>query len=382
MIDLSLLAARGFLNRLPAAVHGVFSRPVLNDLIRLGKPVTSQLRERVMQLFSHGHPELMDQADIMPQLFHPADDVAMHLPLDIGDYTDFYASEQHAYNVGVMFRDPANALLPNWKHLPVGYHGRASSIMVSGTPVHRPFGQTRPDESAPPSFGPSRQVDFELEIGFVIGKPTEPGTSIPASSANEYIFGLLLFNDLSARDIQKWEYVPLGPFLSKNFGSIISPWIVTMEALEPFRIHGPEQSPEVMEYLRTDRFRHYDLNLEVSLRPGPVTDDRYEKVISRSNSKYLYWDICQMLAHHTVNGCNVRVGDVYATGTISGPEPGMSGSMLELAWKGTRPVELPDGSRRTFLEDHDVVTIRGWGEKDGLRIGFGECTTQILPATR
>jgi fumarylacetoacetase len=335
-----------------------------------------------MQLFSHGHPELMDQADIMPQLFHPADDVAMHLPLDIGDYTDFYASEQHAYNVGVMFRDPANALLPNWKHLPVGYHGRASSIMVSGTPVHRPFGQTRPDESAPPSFGPSRQVDFELEIGFVIGKPTEPGTSIPASSANEYIFGLLLFNDLSARDIQKWEYVPLGPFLSKNFGSIISPWIVTMEALEPFRIHGPEQSPEVMEYLRTDRFRHYDLNLEVSLRPGPVTDDRYEKVISRSNSKYLYWDICQMLAHHTVNGCNVRVGDVYATGTISGPEPGMSGSMLELAWKGTRPVELPDGSRRTFLEDHDVVTIRGWGEKDGLRIGFGECTTQILPATR
>jgi fumarylacetoacetase len=311
------------------------------------------------------------------EILVPVDEAAMLIPVQVGDYTDFYSSIEHATNVGIMFRDPANALLPNWRHLPVGYHGRSSSIVISGTNIHRPKGQTRADNEDLPRFGPSRQVDFELETAFIVGKSTALGQSVSVMDAEEYIFGMVLFNDLSARDIQKWEYVPLGPFLSKNFGSVISPWIVTLDALEPYRVPGPKQEPEVLPYLQFEGDRNFNILLEVHIRPEGRTEHR----ICRSNSRYLYWNMAQQLAHHTVNGCNIRVGDLYASGTISGPDPGSYGSMLEIAWKGTRPVKMPDGSERTFLHDHDTVIFRGYCEKEGLRIGFGEAVTKILPAT-
>lgn len=375
VIDLSVLAEFGYLDDLGIDDFSVFRQPVLNPFISLGKSVTSGVRVRLAALFSDSNDELRSSPETCARAFYNAEEVTMHLPVKVGNYTDFYASEQHAYNVGVMFRDPKNALLPNWKHLPVGYHGRASSIVVSGTPVHRPNGQTKSDDQESPVFGPSKQVDFELEVGFVIGKNTDLGTSISTSDSEEYIFGLLLFNDLSARDIQKWEYVPLGPFLSKNFGSVVSPWIVTLEALEPFRIQGPVQSPEVLPYLQYKGFRHFDIQLEVFLH-----FKEHSKVISRSNMKYLYWNFSQMLAHHTVNGCNVEVGDICASGTISGPGEGSFGSMLELAWRGTKPVEMPDGSSRRFIDDNDSVVLKGYGVKEGIRVGFGECATKILPA--
>ena len=275
-----------------------------------------------------------------------------------------------------MFRDPANALLPNWRHLPVAYHGRSSSIVVSGTGIHRPIGQTKPAGSESPVFGSSKQLDFELETAFVIGKQTRLGERVDVSQAENYIFGLLLFNDLSARDIQSWEYVPLGPFLSKNFASVISPWVVTLDALEPFRTAGPKQDPEVLEYLKTEGDRNFDISLEVLLQaPG-----KQEETICRSNFKYMYWNICQQLAHHTVSGCNIRVGDLCASGTISGPDPGSYGSMLELSWRGTKPILLADGSERSFLNDSDTVILRGYCRKGSLRIGFGEVRTTILPA--
>ncbi|MFQ5335577.1 MAG: fumarylacetoacetase, partial [Flavobacteriales bacterium] len=285
-------------------------------------------------------------------------------------------SEQHAYNVGCMFRDPDNALLPNWKHLPVAYHGRASSIVVSGTPLHRPWGQRKPSEQEPPVFSPCKLLDFELEMAFVIGKKTALGQCVTTEEAEDHIFGLCLFNDWSARDIQKWEYVPLGPFLSKNFGSSVSPWIVTLDALEPFRIPSPRQDPAVLPYLRFSGDRHYDISLEVFIEPEGGAAVK----VTHSNLKYLYWNMCQQLAHHTVNGCNVNVGDVMASGTISGPSEGQYGSMLEISWKGSGPFRMPDGSARSFIEDGDTVVMRGFGERNGLRIGFGEVSTKILPA--
>ena len=301
----------------------------------------------------------------------------MQMPVLVGDYTDFYSSIDHATNVGAMFRDPDNALLPNWKHLPVGYHGRASSIVASGSSIHRPKGQQMPEGAKKPVFGPSKQLDFELEVAFITGKPTALGESIPVDQAEEHIFGLVLFNDLSARDIQKWEYVTLGPFLAKNFGSVISPWVVTLEALEPFRVAGYEQEPAVLPYLATKAKANFDLKLEVAIAPAggdPFT-------VSRSNFRYLYWSMRQQLAHQTVNGCNINVGDMYASGTISGPEPGSYGSMLELTWKGTKPLSLPGFGERKFLEDGDAVVMRGWGQGKGYRVGFGECRCNILPAT-
>jgi fumarylacetoacetase len=298
----------------------------------------------------------------------------MRLPIRVGNYTDFYSSKEHATNVGSMFRDPKNALLPNWLHLPVAYHGRASSIVVSGTPIKRPSGQTEPGENGVPGFGPTKAMDFELEMGFVIGKETPLGTTISTDDAEDHIFGLALFNDWSARDIQKWEYVPLGPFLAKNFGSTISPWIVTLEALEPFRIAGPEQSPEVLPYLQYSGLKNYNLDLFVDI----TTSGGQTETVSRSNFKYMYWNMCQQLAHHTINGCNVQVGDLYASGTISGKEPSAYGSMLELSWRGSKPLTMPDGSERKFLLDGDTVTLRGYGHKDGLRIGFGEASGTIV----
>lgn len=373
VVDLAALAGYGFFDGLGISDLSVFNRPALNDFIALGKPVTRAVRDRLISLFRSDNPELRDHSEARRTSLLNAVDVTMHLPVKVGNYTDFYASEQHAYNVGVMFRDPKNALLPNWKHIPVGYHGRASSIVVSGASIHRPMGQTKADDQEFPAFGPSKQVDFELEMGFVIGKSSTLGDRVKISDAEDYIFGLVLFNDLSARDIQKWEYVPLGPFLSKNFGSVISPWIVTTEALEPFRVPGPVQVPEVLPYLKYQGNHHFNIKLEVMLQG---------KLLTVTNSKHLYWNFAQMLAHHTVNGCNVEVGDIYGSGTISGPEQGSYGSMLEIAWKGTKPVVMPDGTSRSFIHDHDTLVIKGFGEKQGIRVGFGECKVTILPAKK
>jgi fumarylacetoacetase len=379
VVDLSVLADFGYFDGVEIDDLTVFYQPYLNDFISLGKPITSKVRLLLQELFLDSNDQLKNHSEAIGLAFHPSGSVTMHMPVRVGDYTDFYASEQHAYNVGVMFRDPKNALLPNWKHIPVGYHGRASSIVVSGTPIHRPKGQTKADDQESPVFGPTKQLDFELEMGFIIGQETELGSSIKTSDTDNYIFGLVLFNDLSARDIQRWEYVPLGPFLSKNFGSVISPWIVTLEALDPFRIPGPIQNPDVLPYLEYSGSKHYDIKLEVFLEsPQSSVLSRQSKLLSKSNLKFLYWNFSQMLAHHTVNGCNVRVGDICASGTISGPDEGSYGSMLELAWKGTKPVEMPDGSTRRFIEDNDTIVIKGFAEKDGVRVGFGECITRIL----
>lgn len=345
----------------------------LNDFIALGKKVTNQVRIDLANLLDLSNST--NQAEIQTCLIAMTD-ATMHLPVKIGDYTDFYSSRDHATNVGIMFRDPANALLPNWLHLPVGYHGRASSIVVSGTNYHRPKGQTKPVETEPPIYGASKRMDFELEVAFIIGKETELGQSITTKNAEEHIFGLTLFNDLSARDIQNWEYVPLGPFLGKNFCSVMSPWIVTLEALEAFKVAGEVQNPNVLPYLEFEGNKNYDVKLEVSLTP----ENGQETIVSKSNFKYMYWNMCQQLAHHTVNGCNVNIGDMMASGTISGPEEHEFGSMLELAWKGTKPIPMVDGTTRVFMNDNDTCTIRGFAEKNGIKIGFGDCKSKLLPA--
>jgi fumarylacetoacetase len=301
----------------------------------------------------------------------------MHLPAAIGDYTDFYSSREHATNVGIMMRGPDNALMPNWLHLPVAYHGRASSVVISGTPVRRPCGQIKPDGAEHPIFGPTRALDFELEMGFFVGPGNELGRPISIAEAADHIFGLVLVNDWSARDIQRWEYQPLGPFLSKSFATSISPWVVSLEALEPFRCTGPVQDPAPLLYLQSPGRWALDIRLEVWLRSAKMADAAR---ISLSNSKNLYWNICQQLAHHTINGCNLRPGDLLASGTISGPAPDSRGSLLELAWKGTTPVSLPGGEKRVFLEDGDQVIMTGWCEGTDYRIGFGTVEGTIQPA--
>lgn len=343
----------------------------LNDFIRLGKDTTSLIREQLQK-------ELCDDTSVLKHssALIPMDDVRMHLPVCIGDYTDFYSSLEHATNVGKMFRDPEHALLPNWRHLPVGYHGRSSSIVPSLTDIHRPKGQLKPKDGDP-FYGPTQKLDFELELGFIVGKDSSPGSRITTDQAGEYIFGLVLFNDWSARDIQKWEYVPLGPFLGKNFASSISPWVVPLEAVEPFRCPGPEQQPEVLPYLKYSGNQNYDLKLEVQLQPE---GSALPTTVCKTNFKHMYWNMAQQLAHHTSNGCNVRVGDLMASGTISGSEPESFGSMLELSWNGSKPVVLNNGDERSFLEDGDTVIMKGFGEKDGIRVGFGELRSKILPA--
>ncbi len=372
IMDLKVLAEYGHFNDLSIDT-AVFSQSVLNDFIRLGKPVSRQVRQRLQQLMTQeDSPLRQDQAKALVL----QKEATMHMPLAVGDYTDFYSSLEHATNVGSMFRGKENALMPNWKHLPVAYHGRASSIVVSGTPIHRPKGQSMPAGAEKPVMGPSKALDFELEMAFVIGKDSQLGSSITVEEAEEYIFGLVLFNDWSARDIQKWEYVPLGPFLGKNFGSSISPWIVTLEALEPYRMAGPVQQPEPLSYLQNKGKHNFDVALEVSLQPAKGE----AQVIARSNFKNMYWNICQQLAHHTVNGCNVRVGDLMASGTLSGKAQDSYGSMLELTWNGERPLHLADGQERAFIHDHDTVSMRGYADKEGRRVGFGEVRTKILPA--
>ena len=375
VIDLATLYDLAYFEDIEGLIDNVFEAYTLNEFIELGKPVTNAVRLRIQEFLQEGSILSKDEKTI-EEAFYDLDQVKMIMPVHIPNYTDFYSSIEHATNVGKMFRDPANALLPNWKHLPVGYHGRASSIVVSGTEINRPKGQMKPADADQPVFGPCQQLDFELEMAFIINKNTEMGESISTREAEDAIFGMVVFNDWSARDIQSWEYVPLGPFLAKNFGSSVSPWVVTLEALEPFRTASPKQDPEVLDYLKFEGDKNYDINLEVYIQP----ENGEHTLISESNYKHMYWNMTQQLAHHTVNGCNLEVGDMYASGTISGSDPKSFGSMLELTWRGQNPIQLSNGEERKFINDNDTVTMKAWAEKDGVRVGFGEVSGKIIPA--
>ena len=382
VLDLSLVEERGLLDVPALSVPGpsgerVFDAPTLNSFLARGRTAWREVRARISQLLRHDNPTLRDDVELRQQALIPMEQVELLLPVDIGDYTDFYSSREHATNVGTMIRGPENALTPNWVHLPVAYHGRASSVVVSGTDLHRPWGQTKPEGSDAPVFGPTRAMDFELEMGCIIGPGNRLGEPIPVNEVGEYVFGLVLVNDWSARDIQKWEYVPLGPFLAKNLGTSISPWIVTLDALEPFRVEGPLQDPPPLSYLRTVGNPSYDIQLECYLQSRDLGAPFR---ISASNFRNLYWNIAQQVAHHTVNGCNLRTGDLLASGTISGPDPDARGCLLELTWSGKNPLSLPNGETRRFLEDDDRLTITGWCQGAGYRVGFGEVTGKLLPA--
>ena len=364
-----------------ALPNGIFERPALNDFMALDKPTHRAVRQRLADLIRSADSELYFFGSLV---LVSLSEVTMHLPVRIGDYTDFYAGIHHAENVGRMFRPGGDPLLPNYRHMPVAYHGRASSIVVSGTPIRRPNGQMMGPGNQP-VFEPSRALDFELEIGLIIGRSNPLGEPVPIDEAEDYIFGVTLFNDWSARDIQRWEYQPLGPFLGKNFGSSMSAWVIPFADLEPFRVAGSQQEPLPLPYLQTAKPGHFNLDLEVIIHPvagpgdGGAASQPEPVVISRTNARHLYWSFAQLIAHHTVNGCNLNVGDVLATGTISGDTPGSYGSLLELSWNGTRPVDLADGATRTFLENGDTVTLRGWGESDGRRVDLGEVSGKIRP---
>jgi fumarylacetoacetase len=353
----------------------MFMQDTLNDFISDGKKTWRLVRNRIGDIFDSNNPKLRDNKEHRDIVIFKMEDVEMQLPVLIGDYTDFYSSKEHATNVGKMFRDPENALLPNWLHIPVGYHGRSSTIVPSGIPVHRPMGQTLPTGESTPVFGPSRSIDFELETAFITTDANVMGENIPINEAEDYIFGMVLLNDWSARDIQKWEYVPLGPFLAKNFASSISPWIVTMDALEPFRTKGPNQEPMTLPYLQQKGKHTYDINLEVYIEPENVAPS----LVSKSNFKYMYWSMSQQLAHHTSNGCRVNSGDMMGSGTISGPTQDSFGSMLELTWGGKNPIKMNDGSERKFINDNDTVIMKGYCQNSSVRIGFGEVSSKLLP---
>ena len=372
VLDLAALEAVGLL---PTGAQNVFGQTSLNAFIALGRPVWQQVRARLQQLLSADCAELRDNAALCAKAFYPQASVAMLLPIEVPGYTDFYSSKEHAYNVGCMFRDPKNALMQNWSELPVGYNGRASSVVVSGTDLVRPSGQIKLPNEERPVFSACRKLDFELETGFIVGKATALGEPIAIEEAENHIFGMVLLNDWSARDIQQWEYVPLGPFNSKTFGTSISPWVVTLEALEPFRCASPVQEPQPLPYLRENTANNYDIHLQVA-----IAADGSETVISNTNFKYMYWSMMQQLTHHTIAGCNVRVGDLMGSGTISGPEKDSRGSLLELTWNTTEPLTLANGEQRGFLEDGDTLIMRGHCQKDGLRIGFGEVRGTVLPA--
>ena len=372
VLDLAALEAAGLL---PTGAQNVFGQTSLNAFIALGRPVWQQVRARLQQLLSADCAELRDNAALRAKAFYPQASVSMLLPIEVPGYTDFYSSKEHAYNVGCMFRDPKNALMQNWSELPVGYNGRASSVVVSGTDLVRPSGQIKLPNEERPVFSACRKLDFELETGFIVGKATALGEPIAIEEAENHIFGMVLLNDWSARDIQQWEYVPLGPFNSKTFGTSISPWVVTLEALEPFRCASPVQEPHPLPYLRENTANNYDIKLQVAIAAAGS-----ETVISNTNFKYMYWSMMQQLTHHTIAGCNVRVGDLMGSGTISGPEKDSRGSLLELTWNTTEPLTLANGEQRGFLEDGDTLIMRGHCQKDGLRIGFGEVRGTVLPA--
>jgi fumarylacetoacetase len=377
VLDLAALADAGIMPTELVPTDYFSHQSDLHDFMARGPSAWRAMRCRISELLRHDNATLRDQAELRTRALVRRSDIQMLLPAKIANYTDFYSSREHATNVGIMMRGADNALMPNWLHLPVAYHGRASSVVVSGTDIVRPCGQTRADDAAAPTFGPSRSLDFELELGMLIGPGNDLGKPIPVSRAAGHVFGFVLVNDWSARDIQKWEYQPLGPFLAKNFATSISPWVVTLDALEPFRVAGPAQDPQPLAYLRTSGNWSFDIHLEVTLQSARMAEPLR---ISASNSRHLYWNICQQIAHHTVGGCNLQTGDLLASGTISGPTPDSLGSMLELAWKGARPIALPNGETRVFLHDGDHVTMTGWCQGPGYRIGLGEVTGRVVPA--
>ncbi len=374
-IDLAALHQLGYFEGIPLT-DDIFMQDSLNDFISDGRTTWRLVRNKIAEIFDNENSKLKENKKHRKEIIFDIDDVAMLLPVEIGDYTDFYSSKEHATNVGTMFRDPDNALLPNWLHIPVGYHGRSSSIMVSGTKLRRPNGQTLPAGETQPVFGPSKLIDFELETAFITTDANKLGKPIAIEEAEEYIFGMVLFNDWSARDMQKWEYVPLGPFLAKSFASTISPWIVTLDALEPFRTLGPKQDPTPLSYLQQEGKHSFDINLQAAIKPKKQT----ETVITNTNFKYMYWSMSQQLTHQTSNGCNVRSGDMYGSGTISGPTKDSYGSMLELTWRGENPIKMSDGTERKFINDGDTVILRGYCENKEVRIGFGECKGKLRKA--
>ncbi|KAG7312435.1 hypothetical protein JYU34_001937 [Plutella xylostella] len=377
ILDLNVISHL-FTGPLLADKQHVFKEDKLNAFMGLTKAHWSEARTTLQSLLDVSNPTLQNDAALRQKAFLPQSEACMHVPADIGDYTDFYSSIHHATNVGIMFRSKENALMPNWKHIPVGYHGRSSSIVVSGTPIHRPYGQTLPVEGAAPHFGPCRLMDFELEMGcFVGGAPTALGQRVTAKDAGDRIFGFVLMNDWSARDIQKWEYVPLGPFTAKNLGTSISPWVVTAEALSPFLVDNYPQDVEVFPYLRHDDKFNFDINLEVDLVSEKSS---VPTTITRSNFRFMYWTVKQQLAQQTITGCNIRPGDLLGSGTISGDTSDSYGSMLELSWKGTKPLRLHNGEERKFIQDGDTVVLRGFCKNEDVRIGFGKCEGKLLPA--
>ncbi len=373
-IDMGALQQLGYFEGIELT-DDMFMQDTLNDFISDGKKTWRLVRNRLADIFDAENPQLRDNDAHKEVVIFNVNEIEMQLPVLIGDYTDFYSSKEHATNVGKMFRDPDNALLPNWVHIPVGYHGRSSTIVPSGIPVHRPMGQTLPNGETQPVFGPSRSVDFELETAFITTDANIMGENIPVEEAEDYIFGMVLLNDWSARDIQKWEYVPLGPFLAKNFASSISPWIVTMDALEPFRVASPKQEPTPLPYLQQTGDHAFDINLEVSIAP----ENTDATIVSESNFKYMYWTMSQQLAHHTINGCRVNSGDMMGSGTISGSAENSFGSMLELTWGGKNPLKMKDGTERKFINDGDTVIMKGFCQNDQVRIGFGEVASKLLP---
>lgn len=376
VLDLAALETAGLLT--PGDTQRVFDQASINAFVALGSAVWRSTRARIAALLAtDGDKALQDNATLRAAALVPLANVTLHLPVDIPGYTDFYSSKEHATNVGSMFRDPANALLPNWLEIPIGYNGRASSVVVSGTPIQRPNGQLKLPDAPRPIFDACRKLDFELETGFIVGRNTGLGESLDVQAAEAAIFGMVLLNDWSARDLQQWEYVPLGPFNAKSFGTSISPWIVTMEALEPFRVTSPEQQPEPLSYLQQGAAHAFNIELEVRLQ---AEEDTLSTTICRTNFRYMYWSMAQQLAHHTVSGCNVRVGDLMGSGTISGPTPDSFGSLLEITWNGKHPLTLAGGAKRSFIEDGDTVTMAGWCQGDGYRVGFGDVAGRILPA--
>lgn len=375
-IDMNALQQLGYFDGIELT-DSVFLQDTLNDFISCGKKTWREVRNRIAEIFDNNTPTLRDNEKHRDAVIFAIGDIEMQLPVLIGDYTDFYSSREHATNVGTMFRDPNNALLPNWLHIPVGYHGRSSTIVPSGVNIKRPVGQTLPKGETVPVFGPSKRVDFELETAFITTDGNLMGENIPIDHAEDYIFGMVLLNDWSARDIQTWEYVPLGPFLAKNFATSISSWIVTLDALEPFRTASPKQDPTPFPYLQQTGNHAFDINLEVYIQP----EESEAKLVCKSNFKYLYWTMSQQLAHHTINGCRVNSGDLMGSGTISGSEPSSFGSMLELTWAGKNPIQMPDNTTRTFINDNDTVTMKGFCKNENVRLGFGEVTSKLLAAT-
>lgn len=376
VVDLSVLEEAGHFRELPN--RQLFARDSLNEFLALGRPAWRKVREILQRLLSAETAALRDDLKLRECVFHRQSDVVMQLPVKIGNYTDFYSSYHHAHNVGTMLRGPENALMPNWKWLPVAYHGRASSVVVSGTEVRRPQGQIKPPDAAAPVFSPTKSLDYELEMAFLIGPGNSLGQPVPIDRAPDHIFGFVLMNDWSARDIQAWEYQPLGPFLAKNFCTSISPWVVTLEALEPFRKPLPPQDPAPLAYLRGKSDFTFDIQLEAKLQTAKM---KTPHTITRTNFQNLYWSVSQQLAHHAVGGCNLQPGDLLASGTISGESEESRGCMLELTWRGANPLKLPNGETRKWLEDGDTLAITGWCQGDNYRVGFGDVSGRILPSS-